>query len=268
MSKELLGDENLELNPEAPRLPADITAVDIMAMEPKEMVNMQMLGEYDNIGLAFNKTTIGPYIQSYKSINRGLKMTVLHNSGTEAKYDKGLDTVKSFNSYHLSKGWKCIGYHWIISTEGIIYAGRKMEYLGSHAGSKGNPLSIGVCLVGNFEASDKPTEKQKEALAALHIALYKKFYGNSAVTIRFHKEFMSTGCPGKITVNEVMGWIKNDQEAPVDHKKPPVLVDGETTITGILINDSTYIKLRDLKKAGYIIEWDNNNNQALMNHPT
>lgn len=254
-----LGDANLKESPEPNYLVDNVEAIFIGL---DEMIGFQSLGNYDNIGLSFNKDNIADYINSYKNISRPLKMTVLHNSGTAAKSDKGLTTVKSFNSYHLSKGWKCIGYHWIISTDGIIYAGRKMDYLGSHAGSKGNPNSIGVCLVGNFESSDRPTEKQKEAFAALHLALHKRFYNKANLTVRFHREFMSTGCPGNITVKEVMGWVEKGNS-----NIGKIIVDNINIGEVLLIDGVSYVKPRDFEKAGYSIGWDSNTKTVFINKP-
>lgn len=267
---ENLGDSKLDVNPEPSFLPRDITAIEILSMDNKEMISAQSIGEYDNIGLSFTKNNIGDYISKYSEIGRSLYMTVLHNSGTAAKYDKGLDTVKSFNTYHLSKGWKTIGYHWIISTEGIIYAGRKMEYIGAHAGSNGNSGSIGVCLVGNFEGTDKPTEKQKEAFTALHLALHKKFYSNKDLymSVRFHREFMSTGCPGNITLSEVRGWIKENQEKPTEPTSiGKVIVDGVEIGDCLLIDSISYVKPRDFEKAGYTVGWDPKTKTVLINKP-
>lgn len=253
----LLGDEKFDYDPEV-----------VLSPEIVDAVSLQGLGRYDNIGLFFDKNSIKDYIRDYPSISRTLSFSVLHNSGTAAKYDKGLATVKSFNSYHLSKGWKCIGYHWVICADGTIYAARKMEYIGAHAGSKGNPGSIGICLVGNFETSDKPTQAQKESLAALHSALHERFYGNASLTIRFHREFMATGCPGDITVPEVMSWMKEDEklEEP-EYPIANIIVDGVNIGNAVLIDDVSYVKPRDFEKAGYFVGWDAATKTIILNKP-
>ena len=257
-TKWFLEDPQNELDPENFIMPEGMGVIDVMAggiISEDYDLFLQGLGQYDNIGLSFTKETIGDYLSKYSNIPRALSFSVLHNSGTAASGDRGLDTVKSFHAYHLSKGWRCIGYHWVISTKGIIYAARKMEWIGAHAGSNGNPGSIGICLIGNFAANDKPTQAQKDALSALHFSLHKRFYGNASKTIRFHKEFMSTSCPGKITVDEVMGWMK---ETPAPTPNPNVIgifFDDIRVGEGVLLDSSTYFKVRDMEKAGYNVEW-------------
>jgi len=216
---------------------------------------------YDDIGLSFDKTTIASWI-SQVSVARKVKMTVLHNSGTPASSDQGLATVKSFSDYHVHhNGWKAIGYHWIISTNGTIYAGRKMAYTGAHAGAAGNPESIGVCLVGNFETNDKPTQAQKEAFVALHNALHAKYYGNNPKLVRFHREFVSTECPGKISQDEVMSWFSS---VPVgDPLHPKVVLDGVNIGKGKVIDNQTYVYIRDFEKAGYEVKWDGHPNYVV-----
>lgn len=265
-----LDDWNSNIDPEGIALPVGTTNVDVMAARiagedfPGQKASVMSLGQYDDIGLVFNKNTIKAYINS-KPLDREVHMTVLHNSATPASSDKGLATVKSFNDYHINtNGWKCIGYHWVICTDGQIYAGRKMEYVGSHAGAVGNPGSMGVCLVGNFETTDKPTSAQKEAFAALHDALATKYYGSNKSIVRFHRDLMPghTQCPGKITVSEVTEWVKAYQASTSvppgvigTPTKPRVVVDGIEVGTGVVIDNSTYVKMRDFEKAGYKVGW-------------
>jgi len=246
------------ISPEPTPIPVGATVVDIGAMANKAP-SVMSLGTYDDIGLSFTKSTIGAYITK-TPLSRKVWMTVLHNSATPAMYDKGLETVKSFNSYHINtNGWKCIGYHWVISTDGTIYAGRKMELTGAHAGTYGNPGSIGVCLVGNIEGSDKVTQAQKESLAALHYALHKTYYDGAAPNIKFHndKDFhMNTGCPGKITVPEVMDWVNKYGSPGMDKgtaTEPLVYVNGTKIGKGKIFEDSTYMKVRDFEKANFAV---------------
>lgn len=226
--------------------------VSISALEDADVVSAMAMSQYDNIGESATADTIASYLAG-KAVDRSLWMTVLHNSATPASADKGLATVKSFANYHMQvRGWKAIGYHFVIDTKGVIWAGRKMSVIGSHAGSAGNPGSIGVCLVGNFEAGDKPTEAQKKALAALHVALHDRYYGSAALKIRFHREFMNTGCPGKITQDEVMGWV--GQYTP--SVGPKVFLDGSFVATGALIDGTTYAPLRvTFERAKFDVDW-------------
>jgi len=225
-------------------------------VDPYEIVAASSISQYDDIGESATADTIRDYLRG-KTVTRSLFMTVLHNSATSASADKGLATVKSFADYHMNhNGWKAIGYHFVIDTKGTIWAGRKMSVTGAHAGSSGNPGSIGVCLVGNFETTDKPTAAQKKSLAALHVSLYDLFYGSVNKRIRFHREFMDTACPGKITQDEVMGWV-DEYEKP----EPPagtisIYLDGKSIGTATPINNTSYTAIRPtFEAAGFKVGW-------------
>lgn len=231
--------------------PGDHTSVTLRQPD-QDAVSAMSMSQYDNIGESATAETIAAYLAS-KSVDRSLWMTVLHNSATPASADQGLATVKSFAVYHMQvRGWKAIGYHFVIDTKGVIWAGRKMSVIGAHAGSAGNPGSIGVCLVGNLETTDRATEAQKRSLAALHIALHDRYYGSAPLRIRFHREFMSTACPGKITQDEVMGWI--GQYAPTSG--PKVFLDGAFIANGLLVDGTTYAPLRTtFERAKFDVDW-------------
>jgi len=55
-------------------------------------------------------------------------------------------SAKVIDKYHKSKGWKCIGYHFVIRTNGDIEKGRPLTMKGAHA--KGRNNYIGICLTG------------------------------------------------------------------------------------------------------------------------
>lgn len=215
------------------------------------------LTQYDNIGDIFTAETIGAEITK-SSVLRPITMTVLHHSATSASDYRGLETVKSFSRYHTSKSWKAIGYHWLIGPDGKIFAGRKMSEVGAHAGNSGNPRSIGVCLIGNLQGEDKVTQLQARAFAALHSALRKKYYGSGVSSLRFHRDFMNTNCPGQITREEVLGWIEDFERLGGTAAKPLVRYKGEEIGTGLVINGSTYVSIRDLERAGFRVTWTGN----------
>lgn len=232
-------------------------------------VSAASMSSYDNIGESATADTIRAYLQG-KSCNRSVYMTVLHNSATLASDDKGLATVKSFARYHMNnRGWKAIGYHFVIDTKGTIWAGRKIGVLGSHAGAKGNPGSIGVCLIGNLETVDKPTEAQKRALASLHASLCDLFYGGASRKIRFHREFMSTACPGKLTVEDVMGWV--NQYRPVTPPvgvSVPIFEDGKPISFATIIGNTSYTPVRTaFENMGFEVEWIESKKVANLTSP-
>lgn len=104
-------------------------------------------------------------------------------------------TVEDIDKWHKAKGWKGIGYHYVIYLDGSVHKGRPEEEIGAHC--KGhNSNSIGVCYIGGLdefgEPEDTRTDKQKEALIVLLKALKTKY---PTATIHGHREFAAKACP-------------------------------------------------------------------------
>lgn len=55
--------------------------------------------------------------------------------------------VAEIRRWHIARGWKDVGYHFIIRPDGEIEVGRTLEQIGAHC--EGHNLdSVGTCLVG------------------------------------------------------------------------------------------------------------------------
>ena len=104
---------------------------------------------------------------------------VVHHSATEH------GTVESIDTYHKSKGWDGIGYHYIVHKNGLIEVGRDINKVGAHAKGR-NKTHIGVCLIGK----DLFTAKQIKSLEVLVKVLVSQ-YGVSLP--EKHHRF----CPGE-----------------------------------------------------------------------
>jgi N-acetyl-anhydromuramyl-L-alanine amidase AmpD len=74
---------------------------------------------------------------------------VLHCAFTPAKMDVG---VAEITRWHKERGFRTIGYHWVIRRDGTVEAGRPEREIGAHCLAQGmNSVSIGICLVGGME---------------------------------------------------------------------------------------------------------------------
>ena len=106
-----------------------------------------------------------------------------------------MTTVEDIDRWHKERGFKGIGYHYIIYLNGRIKNGRPVSECGAHC--KGyNKNSIGICYIGGTDKNGKPkdtrTPEQKEALRLL-IEILKKEYPNA--TVHGHYEFAAKSCP-------------------------------------------------------------------------
>ncbi len=98
---------------------------------------------------------------------RYIDKIIIHCTATKKGLDFSVDDVRR---WHLEKGFKDIGYHYLISLKGVVQIGRNIDIVGSH--TKGyNENSIGICYVGgldeNLNAQDTRTDSQKDAIKLL-----------------------------------------------------------------------------------------------------
>lgn len=100
--------------------------------------------------------------------------------------------IYEINRWHLERGFKCVGYHFLVRKDGKIETGRPIDTIGAHCQGQ-NSYSIGICFEGNFE-KETMTKTQLNAGREL-IDYIKDKYGNLKVTR--HKDFNATSCPGK-----------------------------------------------------------------------
>jgi N-acetyl-anhydromuramyl-L-alanine amidase AmpD len=107
--------------------------------------------------------------------------------------------------WHLDKGWKDIGYHYVIKQDGMIEKGRPDEQIGSHVKNH-NSNSLGICLVGGVDSKNKPqnnfTGAQFKSLGNLVRILQSEH--PKAVT-RGHNEYSTKACPSF----DVQQWLKD-----------------------------------------------------------
>jgi len=124
---------------------------------------------------------------------RKIDKIFIHCSATPEGRDIKMETIKS---WHVKgRGWRDIGYHFVIELDGTLKVGRPMEQMG--AGVKGhNANSIHVCYVGgidkNKKAKDTRTEEQRETLNTMIGRLVEQYPDAS---VHGHNEFANKACP-------------------------------------------------------------------------
>lgn len=141
---------------------------------------------------------------------------IIHHSAT-AQGD-----AETFRRAHTAKGWRDIGYHYVIgngtySGNGEVETGRTEAEDGAHCNVDGmNFKSIGICLVGNFDI-DKPTPAQMEALERLCRDIMER-HKIPASRVLGHGEVKgaATNCPGKNF--DMAAFRKRLERKPMDKK--------------------------------------------------
>lgn len=105
-------------------------------------------------------------------------------------------TVEEIDAWHRKRGFKSIGYHYVIYLDGSIHKGREDDKIGAHCVGY-NSRSLGVCYVGGLAKDDKTpkdtrTEAQKQSLYKLLKMLKTKY---PEARIFGHKDFAAKACP-------------------------------------------------------------------------
>lgn len=134
-------------------------------------------------------------------VRPGWKYIIIHHSATR------VGTVKGMDEYHRKKRRMKNGlaYHFVIGNgrgmgNGEVAIGDRWrkQIQGGHLASEPlNRISIGICLVGNFE-KDYPSEAQLRSLEALLADLLDRT-GLEPSAIRTHRAINNrpTRCPGR-----------------------------------------------------------------------
>lgn len=123
---------------------------------------------------------------------------IIHHSLT-----KDSDTLSwgPIRSYHISKKYDDIGYHYgieLVRDGHEILSGRMPDNEGAHCVAHGyNKKSIGICLVGNFDKEAPPPE-QIEKLVELVLFLMRNYDIDSSQVVGHGEIDKRRTCPGKL----------------------------------------------------------------------
>lgn len=127
---------------------------------------------------------------------RKIKQIFLHCAATPEGKDF---TVEDIDNWHKQRGWKCVGYNWVLPLNGIPQKGRDEELIPAHTVGH-NANSIGICYIGgmdkqNKKAKDTRTPEQRFGLFKLVSELLDK-YNLTENDVYGHYEFTKTKqCP-------------------------------------------------------------------------
>ena len=149
----------------------------------------------------------------YDRIPNMVSHQIIHHSATDNELTDYVNLVRSIYLYHTEvNGWSDIGYNYLISPDGLLFAGRdpgenlsQDSVLGAHFCAS-NTGTMGICMLGTF-MTQTPGE---EALSTLNqLISWKAIQSNldpeassahplnqELGTIAGHRDGCSTACPG------------------------------------------------------------------------
>ena len=134
---------------------------------------------------------------------KAIKRITIHCTATREGQDFDAATIRK---WHLRKGWRDIGYHFVIGLDGEIERGRPEDQIGSHVRGFNNG-SLGVVYVGGLDAQGKAkdtrTDAQKAAMAELVTELTGTYEG---AKVQGHRDLSpDKDGDGKVEPHE---WLK------------------------------------------------------------
>ena len=94
---------------------------------------------------------------------------IVHCLDTPDKPSKegSLYDVEDVDQWHRDRGWDSVGYHWVITRDGILQQGRDEQKIGAHCYGQ-NENSLGVA----YEGSYLPTMDQVVTFCDLYRQIY------------------------------------------------------------------------------------------------
>ncbi len=92
------------------------------------------------------------------------------NAQTGEVYDT---TAEQIRAWHRARGWRDIGYHFVVRLTGQIEEGRPLNERGAHVEGL-NRVAIGICFSGHGDLAPL-TEAQERAGVNLTVALCKAY---------------------------------------------------------------------------------------------
>lgn len=124
---------------------------------------------------------------------RKIDKIIVHCTATPEGRDV---TVEEITRWHRARGFRTIGYHYLIRLDGTVCPGRPENEIGAHCKGE-NARSVGICYAGGL-ASDGKTPKdtrtaaQRASLRRLVAELRERYPG---ATVHGHREFAAKACP-------------------------------------------------------------------------
>lgn len=157
-------------------------------------------------GETFNNYPFDPYSQGPLGDPRAITIhhTAMPGGANPPNSEEDKKKLLEIQHMHVGKGWGDVGYHFLIGSEGSIYQGRPLPWMGTHAPP--NSYNIGVNVIGDFHTKEYPNAQQLAALIRVTSWLCDTYdidplskidiFGQSNLAVVGHRDWGATACPG------------------------------------------------------------------------
>jgi len=198
---------------------------------------------------------------------------ILHHpamSESAIKQRPGRQMVDYLRDIHVNQnGWSDIGYHYVfnLDPDGAwrMYSGRPSNQNGAHAPGYNDWIGICVCIDWPSGALANQAMYDKLAKEMIGIADAKNFYLTED-TVQGHRDVYATKCPGELDVQRVLEVI-NDSSKPNDSEMfgPEITVQlPEGPVSGYNYQGRTYVRVTELEKLGYSVDYNPDQNEVVV----
>jgi N-acetylmuramoyl-L-alanine amidase len=118
---------------------------------------------------------------------RTINLIVIHCTASQNGEFVSVDTIRG---WHIARGFRDIGYHYVIDVDGSVGVGRPEDQVGAHVEGH-NATSIGIALVGGVGGEDRInpgvySQAQWDSLRSLVCDLQGRYAG---AAVKGHREF-------------------------------------------------------------------------------
>ena len=145
---------------------------------------------------------------------RPLNEIIVHCTATRPEWWATRTTAQKtaeVKRWHVEdRGWRDIGYHYLIDRNGYVIAGRPLNQVGAHTQGK-NTGTVAIALFGGHGSAstdafqENYTPEQDKALRSLIAQLQSKYPTITKVT--GHNQYAKKACPGFYVPN----WLAQGQ---------------------------------------------------------
>jgi hypothetical protein len=123
------------------------------------------------------------------------RLTVHHTAAILGDNRDAPGRLRGHQAYHKSLGWPDLAYHMAVDANGNIYAGRATSARGDTATNYDPSGHFLVVAEGDFNSQELPAA-QLDGVATVLAWAAAEFSADPA-TIRGHRDWASTSCPGE-----------------------------------------------------------------------
>lgn len=116
---------------------------------------------------------------------------IVHCTATRAGREVSRAEV---DAWHRARGFRIIGYHYLIHLDGAVERGRPISQAGAHCLGH-NAHSVGICYVGGLGTDGQPCDTRTKAQKAALLKLVCKLVKMYRCDVHGHRDYAAKACP-------------------------------------------------------------------------